>query len=141
LVLAYGPFLARTLRLAVIGHYKISLEQFQPILIPLSSRQTTTRLLTADVTTPKEIWDGMFIPLVDGADGLVWTCNAQKEVLEIEENGLHHLDYMFGAGTANFYNWKERTWALHSRSHITKIVFTYNFKNHILKVETHQKFN
>jgi hypothetical protein len=90
---------------------------------------------------PKEIWDELFMPMVGGADGVVWTCDAKKEVLEILGNGLYPLDYMFGQGTANLYNWKTRTWALLSQSRITKIVFTYNLKNHILKVETHQKFN
>lgn len=93
---------------------------------------------------PYTIWCCLVSPIesLDGGhDDVDWDCSATKEVLVIGRNGLGELDYLFGGASTNLYAWKERTWALHSRTCIDQITFSFNIANSKLTVEARQIFN
>ena len=68
-------------------------------------------------------------------------CSSDKQVVKIDQTGLSELDYLFGAEFPASYNWKMKVFALHSRTIITEIRFTYFLKRHFLQIQVDQQFN
>jgi hypothetical protein len=68
-------------------------------------------------------------PYGKGFDGVEWSSNKKEERVKIEKNALWRMDYWFGVGIPDLYNWKSKSFALHSRSEVTEIQLWYTFEN------------
>ena len=89
---------------------------------------------------PYDAWCCLMAPVVEAEAGGDWVCNSNKEVFTVTEAGLGQLDYLFGVTIPSSYNWKERTWAFHSRTKIAEITFTFDLAKHALKLQSRQEY-
>lgn len=81
---------------------------------------------------PREVWECLMKPVVPSKDGGDWETVGPVETLNIEKEGLSQVDYLFGVEIPETYNWKVRTFALHSRCEVARIRFSYNVDMSIL---------
>ena len=73
-------------------------------------------------------------PLLTTQDGAEWETKGNIESLFVQKHGLAQLDYIFGVSCADYYDWKTKTLALHSRCEIESIRFSFYINSSILQV-------
>ena len=100
-----------------------------------------SRTKDTEFPIPFDVYRCLTGPLRNDPDGLEVSDNRRQEKLKIPREALGQLDYLLGTTLSDSYNWKERSFALHGKSVVDSITFTYFLEKHVLHIETVQKYN